>query len=272
MKSFHDFANVNLGAKPLEVRAALLQPFPNIRRERQLRPAGFRERKPAWRFCDCAFLALIAVLGPWLVLLPGRPQRWNRRSIPICRASGRSNPPDALKPSRSNRVFTSELAASEPLVADPIEMCFDENGRLFVVEMIDYSERRDEQPHPWAGFACWKIRMKMAISIRALFVRRTFPGRPLSFVMTAAFFVGGGTGPFLLQRTRTATAWRTRAGSCSPALASTGRLNMQAMFNSFRWGLDNRIHGATAPMGGTVISPLTPQQKAARLTRARLRV
>ncbi|MDP7010535.1 MAG: c-type cytochrome, partial [Verrucomicrobiota bacterium] len=30
------------------------------------------------------------------------------------------------------------------------------------------------------------------------------------------------------------------------------RLNVQAMFNSFRWGLDNRIHGATSSMGGKV--------------------
>ena len=30
--------------------------------------------------------------------------------------------------------FRLELVAAEPLVADPIEICFDENGRMFVVE------------------------------------------------------------------------------------------------------------------------------------------
>lgn len=40
-----------------------------------------------------------------------------------------------------------ELVAAEPLVRDPIEVCFDENGRMFVVEMIDYSEMRDQKPH-----------------------------------------------------------------------------------------------------------------------------
>ncbi len=34
-----------------------------------------------------------------------------------------------------------ELVASEPLIADPIAMQFDEQGRLIVVEMIDYSEQ-----------------------------------------------------------------------------------------------------------------------------------
>lgn len=40
-----------------------------------------------------------------------------------------------------------ELAASEPNVMSPVAMAFDERGRLFVVEMIDYSERRDVIPH-----------------------------------------------------------------------------------------------------------------------------
>ena len=43
--------------------------------------------------------------------------------------------------------FQMQLAAAEPLVLDPIEICFDENGRLFVVEMRDYSEMREVNPH-----------------------------------------------------------------------------------------------------------------------------
>ena len=38
-----------------------------------------------------------------------------------------------------------ELVAAEPIVVDPIALCFDEDSRLFVVEMRDYSERRDER-------------------------------------------------------------------------------------------------------------------------------
>ena len=43
--------------------------------------------------------------------------------------------------------FKLQLAAHEPQVRDPIAVCFDERGRMFVCEMIDYSERRDEIPH-----------------------------------------------------------------------------------------------------------------------------
>ncbi len=44
--------------------------------------------------------------------------------------------------------FRVELVASEPLIVDPVAMSFDENGRLFVVEMRDYSERRIERLGP----------------------------------------------------------------------------------------------------------------------------
>src|SRR6266850_2238931 len=56
-------------------------------------------------------------------------------------------PKDALKTFEVKKGFHMELVACEPKVASPIALSFDENGRLFVVEMIDYSERRDETPH-----------------------------------------------------------------------------------------------------------------------------
>src|SRR3954470_24016980 len=54
-------------------------------------------------------------------------------------------PADALKSFQIKEGFKIELAAAEPLVVDPVAMAFDEDGRLFVVEMRDYSERRDEK-------------------------------------------------------------------------------------------------------------------------------
>src|SRR5205809_859046 len=54
-------------------------------------------------------------------------------------------PADAIKTFQMKEGFKIELAAAEPLVVDPVAMAFDEDGRLFVVEMRDYSERRDEK-------------------------------------------------------------------------------------------------------------------------------
>src|SRR4051812_12034835 len=56
-------------------------------------------------------------------------------------------PKDAIATWKIKKGFKLELAAAEPLVRDPIAITFDENGRMFVCEMIDYSEERDHDPH-----------------------------------------------------------------------------------------------------------------------------
>ena len=57
--------------------------------------------------------------------------------------TGRYKPlqPDAaLKSFRLSEDFHVELFASEPMVIDPVEMVFDENGRIYVAEMLDYPD------------------------------------------------------------------------------------------------------------------------------------
>lgn len=169
---------------------------------------------------------------------------------------------DALTTFKVRPGFRIELVASEPLVRDPIEICFDENGRMFVVEMIDYSELRDAQPHlghvqmledtdgdgrfdkstvfadnlPWpTGLCCWNGGLFVGATPDIYFLKDT-DGDGKADVRQLVF-----TG-FAIDY----------------APYRTNQLNMQAMFNSFRWGLDNRIHGCTAPNGGEITSPLAP--------------
>src|SRR5262249_13209606 len=52
---------------------------------------------------------------------------------------------DAPKTFRLRKGFRLEQVAAEPLVVDPIAMSFDEDGRLYVVEMRDYPERRAQR-------------------------------------------------------------------------------------------------------------------------------
>lgn len=56
-------------------------------------------------------------------------------------------PKDAVATWQVKKGFKLELAAHEPQVRDPIAISFDERGRMFVCEMIDYSEMRDVTPH-----------------------------------------------------------------------------------------------------------------------------
>src|SRR5579872_3115651 len=50
------------------------------------------------------------------------------------------SPQDSLKSFHLSEDFHVELFAAEPQVVDPVEMVFDENGRIYVAEMLDYPE------------------------------------------------------------------------------------------------------------------------------------
>src|SRR5215207_4397244 len=56
-------------------------------------------------------------------------------------------PKDAIATWQVKKGFKLQLAANEPEVRSPIALSFDERGRMFVCEMIDYSEMRDVTPH-----------------------------------------------------------------------------------------------------------------------------
>src|SRR5436190_8552212 len=54
-------------------------------------------------------------------------------------------PAEAVKTFVIREGFKVELAASEPNVVSPVALSFDEDGRMYVAEMRDYSEHRDEK-------------------------------------------------------------------------------------------------------------------------------
>ena len=145
--------------------------------------------------------------------------------------------------------FHAELMVSEPLVVDPVAMAFDENGRLFVVEMRDYSERRAEKlgrvklledtdgdgrfdkAHvfadglPWpTAVTCWDGGVFVAASPELLYFKDTDGDHRAD--VHAFVFTGFGN------------------------LAD--KLNVQALPNSLQWGPDQRIHGALGGNPGRV--------------------
>ncbi len=137
--------------------------------------------------------------------------------------------------------FKLELAAHEPQVIDPIAICFDERGRLFACEMIDYSEMRDADPHlgrvslledndgdgrfekstvfadnlPWPTGIIWANDRLFVIATPDIWSFRDEDGDGRAEVREKVFS-GFGTGLKIL--------------------------NVQSMANSPQWGQDNRIH------------------------------
>jgi putative membrane-bound dehydrogenase-like protein len=161
--------------------------------------------------------------------------------------------------------FHLQLAAHEPLVRDPIALCFDERGRMFVCEMIDYPEQRDSRPHlgrvsvledtngdgtydhsrvfaddlPWPTGLIWANQQLFVIATPDIWSFRDVSGDGVADVREKVFS-GFGTG--------------------------VKRLNVQSLANSPQWGQDNRIHVlAGGGNRGKVFSPKRPDLAAVEL-------
>lgn len=154
-------------------------------------------------------------------------------------------PKDAVATWKVKNGFKLELAASEPQVRDPIAISFDENGRMFVCEMIDYSEMRDVTPH------LGRISLLEDKDGDGKYETSTVFADNLPWP-TGLIWANGG-----LFVGATPDIWRfeDRDGDGKAEVREkvftgfgTGlqRLNVQALLNSFSWGQDNRVHVQSA--------------------------
>src|SRR5712675_309333 len=160
-----------------------------------------------------------------------------------------NEPKDALKTFQIKKGFHLEIAACEPNIASPVALSFDENGRLFVVEMIDYSERREETPH------LGRIRMLEDADGDGVYEKSTvfadnLPWPTAVICYDGGIFVGATPDILYLKDTNGDGNADVRETVFTGFAEGVKRINVQGMLNSFIWGLDNRIHGATSGNGG----------------------
>lgn len=166
-----------------------------------------------------------------------------------------TEPGKALATFKVKPGFRVELAAAEPEVRDPVAVAFDESGRMFVVEMRDYSERRDER--------LGEVRLLEDRDNDGRFEKSTVFADGLPWP-TAVICYGGGvfvatTPDILFLRDTNADGKADERRVVFTGFGkSVERLNVQALPNSFNWTLDNRVHGATGPNGGQITRPDAP--------------
>ena len=149
--------------------------------------------------------------------------------------------------------FRIELAAAESMISSPVAMAFDENGRLFVVEMRDYPNRREQVPH------LGRIRLLEDTDGDGVFDSSTVYADNLAWPSAVACYDGG----IFVAATPDILYLKDRKGNGVADLrkmvftgfgAASGPTNAEALLNNFVWGLDNRIHGGSAGIGGSVTS------------------
>jgi putative membrane-bound dehydrogenase-like protein len=151
--------------------------------------------------------------------------------------------------------FRMELVTHEPLVRDPVAICFDENGRMFVCEMIDYSEERDHTPH-WGRISVLEDKDGDGFYETSRVFADDLPWPTGLIWANGALYVGA-----------TPDIWRFedrdgdgRAEVREKVFTGFGtglqKLNVQGMFNGFQWGQDNRVHVQSGPGNRGVIRNL----------------
>jgi putative membrane-bound dehydrogenase-like protein len=154
---------------------------------------------------------------------------------------------------RLKQGFHIELVAGEGIVSAPAAMAFDENGRLFVAEMRDYPERREQSPH------LGRVRLLEDTDGDGVFDSSTVFAENIPLPSAIACYNGGifvaATPEILfLKDVNGGGVADERKVVFSGFGSNVTVLKSDFLLNNFNWGLDNRIHGGASGIGGAIIA------------------
>ncbi len=162
-----------------------------------------------------------------------------------------TEPAEALETFAVTEGFVIQLVAAEPLVASPVAIEWDESGAMYFCEMRGYSENRDDAISRIArltdqdGDGVYDSRTDFASGLH--WPTGLFP-------YDGGLFVGDAPDLWYFKDT-------TGDGVSDlkqRVLTGFGTSNVQGLMNSFRWGLDNRIHIACSSVGGNIRAAHSP--------------
>ncbi|WP_278468846.1 PVC-type heme-binding CxxCH protein [Gimesia maris] len=164
-------------------------------------------------------------------------------------------PEEAVKSFKIHPDFEIQLVAAEPLVRDPVAMCFDARGRAYVVEMPEYNDANQE------GYSSVKLLEDTDGDGR---FDKSYPFLSDMTLPTAVFSYKGGVfvgAPPYVYYCKDTDCDRI-ADVREVVMTGFGRdKGDEGMINSFRWGLDNKIHFSTGIDGGNVTLAADKEKK-----------
>ncbi len=165
-----------------------------------------------------------------------------------------TEPKDALAKFVLKPGYKVELVASEPLIASPVAVAWDENSRLYVVEMRGYSENRDDK--------LGRVKLLDSTKGDGVFDKATVFADGLLWPTAVACWDGGvfvGDAPHIYYMKD--TDGDGKADVRKIVFTGFGTQNVQGLLNTFLWTFDNRIHGTASSNGGTISKPDDPNFK-----------
>ena len=182
-----------------------------------------------------------------------------------CSKKGSEPPPlspqEALKSFHLSDDFKVELFASEPEVMDPVEMVFDENGRVYVAEMRDYPE----DPPPGKP-ARSRIRLLEDTDGDGTIDRNTLFAEEVLEVSGILPWKGGlvvTSAPDILFLKD--TNGDGKADVRQVLYTGFPKVNPEARVTNPRLGIDNWIYVANDGREGQITSPAHPEQPPIRV-------
>jgi len=142
------------------------------------------------------------------------------------------------------------------MVSAPVAIAFDENGRLFVVERHDLSGAAELSSH------MGRIRLlenpdTNGVYQSSVVYADNVPWASALACYSGGIFVAAGSDILYFKDTKNAGAADVRQTVLS-GFGGTNSFSTESLLNNFNWGLDNRIHGATAGIGGLIVASNAP--------------
>ncbi len=219
-------------------------------------------------FLHIRFSGVLGAVGPGLYLmvlyLSGR---LFAADVPVSQPKppGQSNVvhatasrlPDVFGGLRIEQGFRLELAATAPLVVNPGPMAFDENGRLFVIEMWDGSGNTDGSRG--------RVRVLEDADGDGVYDASSVYAKDLDSPTALIPYGGGvfvacGGDIIFLKDSKGDGQADVRREVFKGFGDATNGANGKVSITGMAWGLDNRIYVSTASRGGDVISSSAPRQ------------
>ncbi|HUE72735.1 MAG TPA: PVC-type heme-binding CxxCH protein [Pirellulaceae bacterium] len=175
-------------------------------------------------------------------------------------------PDEAAKSFECQHGFSMQLVAAEPLLTDPVDLAYDEDGRAYVVEMRDYPfpEEKNAEPKEFIG----QVRLLVDDDGDGRMDRSTVFAGGLAWPTSVACWKGGvfvGAAPDIWYFKD--TDGDGVADVREKVFTGFSRYNVQAIMNNLKWGLDGRLYGAASGNGGSVRPGDDPQAMPIAVTR-----